>query len=40
MSDVPAETDKRSHSVNVFFVHSVGKGCDRRYGRLQTGAEG
>lgn len=25
MAGVPAETDKRSHSTNVFFVHSVGK---------------
>lgn len=39
MAGVPAETDKRSHSANVFFVHSVGKGCDRRYRRLQTSEE-
>lgn len=40
MASVPAETDKRSHSANVFFVHSVGKGCDRRFRRLQTSEEG
>lgn len=39
MASVPAETDKRSHSANVFFVHSVGKGCDRQYRRLQTSEE-
>lgn len=36
---VPAETDKLSRSANVFFVHSVEKGCDRRYSRLQTSEE-
>lgn len=39
MAGVPAETEKRFHSTNVFFVHSVGKGCDRRYRRLQTSEE-
>lgn len=39
MARVPAETDKRSHFTNVVFVHSVGRGCDRRYRRLQTSEE-